>query len=499
MKKDQTNHLSLLNRKRGGYLKFSLTLFFSFAFLIVFSSLFAKPAQAAFARGLHVDSQVCVAGSFPWGSQGVRTTFHWTRGDEDATWIILQQALDITLDSGWGSYLGTSNPPSTSDTSYTTGAGSIGPLEPNKPHYWRINTRYQLFGWQLDAGSYSSFNTINCAVPTPTPTLNPATNLQINNQVCVAGGVETTFSWTRGTGGTIGTQYLDVSTDGGATYIGATNPPSSADTTYLSRAPNMIGPLTPNTPHWWRINTDFGTPGSPNWRPSPWASFNTINCGGPTPTPTVGPTPTPTGGPTPTPTGPPLPTLTFEPFDCVANFKFSDTAPPGTLLLVGTPTINDYLFFSLDVSGQKEQLVYFHLIGTSPVPFTAVLANKNTQPIFQATAGEITCEIGSTTGGFFSFGSLFDPLKNNPFGNSQTLTLGSFISSILPVIFAFAGFIFLIFIFVSGFQMIVSRGEPEDLAHARGRMFTAIIGFVVIFLAFVITRVIQIAFGFNIL
>ena len=59
-------------------------------------------------------------------------------------------------------------------------------------------------------------------------------------------------------------------------FLGANNPPSSADTTYLSRAPNMIGPLIPNTPHWWRINTDFAGSG---WNPSPWASFNTINCG----------------------------------------------------------------------------------------------------------------------------------------------------------------------------------------------------------------------------
>lgn len=52
---------------------------------------------------------------------------------------------------------------------------------------------------------------------------------------------------------------------------------------------------------------------------------------------------------------------------------------------------------------------------------------------------------------------------------------------IVPIIFVFAGFILLIMLLVSGYQFIMSRGDPKALDQARGRLTFAIIGFLVVF------------------
>ena len=72
----------------------------------------------------------------------VDAIFKWTKASGktiDAQW------LDLSLfanNFAKGTFLGTNNPPYTSSASYTTGTGGIGPLDPAKPHYWRINTHF---------------------------------------------------------------------------------------------------------------------------------------------------------------------------------------------------------------------------------------------------------------------------------------------------------------------------------------------------------------------
>jgi hypothetical protein len=115
-----------------------------------------------------------------------------------------------------------------------------------------------------------------------------ATDLAVVAQECVSGpfpwgstGVRTTFTWVRGTGSTVVGQRLDLTIrpdEAGreGDCVSATDPPSATDARYVSEAPSPIGPLLPNTPHWWRIDTDFPC-GSP--RPTAWHPFSTISCG----------------------------------------------------------------------------------------------------------------------------------------------------------------------------------------------------------------------------
>ena len=77
-------------------------------------------------------------------------------------------------------------------------------------------------------------------------------------------------------------------------------------------------------------------------------------------------------------------------------------------------------------------------------------------------------------------------------------TPADFISAVYKIILLIAGFILVIFIIISGLQIIFSQGDPKALSSARGRLTFAIVGFVIIFGAFVITIVFQKIFGLKI-
>lgn len=72
--------------------------------------------------------------------------------------------------------------------------------------------------------------------------------------------------------------------------------------------------------------------------------------------------------------------------------------------------------------------------------------------------------------------------------------IGDLISVILPIILSFVGFITVIVIVISGIQFMLSGGNPEAAGAARGRLTFAIIGFIIVILAFAITRIVDIIF-----
>ena len=65
------------------------------------------------------------------------------------------------------------------------------------------------------------------------------------------------------------------------------------------------------------------------------------------------------------------------------------------------------------------------------------------------------------------------------------------VSALLNVILPLAGFITVAVIIISGIQFVTSGGNPEAAAAARGRLTFAIVGFIIIILAFAITQIID--------
>lgn len=86
----------------------------------------------------------------------------------------------------------------------------------------------------------------------------------------------------------------------------------------------------------------------------------------------------------------------------------------------------------------------------------------------------------------------FTPIQNfannaglSPFSDFQTLLL-----KILDALLAVSFILAVIFIVLSGYRMITSAGEPEKLTAAKKHLLWAIIGLVVIVLAYAILSLI---------
>lgn len=75
-----------------------------------------------------------------------------------------------------------------------------------------------------------------------------------------------------------------------------------------------------------------------------------------------------------------------------------------------------------------------------------------------------------------------NPVKDN-FPN-----LGVFVSDLLNIIFYISVFLAFYYLIWAAFSYILAKGQKEDLAKARARITWALIGLVVIFVAFFIAK-----------
>lgn len=66
---------------------------------------------------------------------------------------------------------------------------------------------------------------------------------------------------------------------------------------------------------------------------------------------------------------------------------------------------------------------------------------------------------------------------------------------ILPYTLSIAGILLLIYMISGGLQMMFAKGDPKALQSAQGKITTALIGFVVILMAYFITNLIGRIFG----
>jgi len=90
-----------------------------------------------------------------------------------------------------------------------------------------------------------------------------------------------------------------------------------------------------------------------------------------------------------------------------------------------------------------------------------------------------------------------DQIQNNA-GLSDPGTLGNIISNSLRYIFGAAGIILVFMIISSGYQMMVSQGEPKALQAAQAKLTTSVIGIIILFVSFWLAATIMKFFGINI-
>jgi hypothetical protein len=72
-----------------------------------------------------------------------------------------------------------------------------------------------------------------------------------------------------------------------------------------------------------------------------------------------------------------------------------------------------------------------------------------------------------------------------------SITPVGFINNLLPYIFGAAGIALLIYLILGGFQMMLSQGDPKAMQSAQGKITNAVIGFIIIIIAFFIIQLLS--------
>jgi len=86
-------------------------------------------------------------------------------------------------------------------------------------------------------------------------------------------------------------------------------------------------------------------------------------------------------------------------------------------------------------------------------------------------------------------------LDTSNFGG--TITLGSILSNAIGYIFIFAGIGLLLMLLGSGFSFLTSAGDPKKMEKAQGQLTNALVGFLIIFVAYWLVQAAGIIFGID--
>lgn len=83
-----------------------------------------------------------------------------------------------------------------------------------------------------------------------------------------------------------------------------------------------------------------------------------------------------------------------------------------------------------------------------------------------------------------------DTIQQKAFGKAMPAKLGEFISQskILDYVFGGAGIALLIYLVLGGFQLMTAQGDPKAIQAAQGKITNALIGFVIVIIAFLVVQ-----------
>jgi len=78
-------------------------------------------------------------------------------------------------------------------------------------------------------------------------------------------------------------------------------------------------------------------------------------------------------------------------------------------------------------------------------------------------------------------------------------TIGDIISALIPYIFTIAGLVLFIMLIMGGFGLLTSGGNPDKVNAAKGKLTSALIGFVIIFVSYWLMKILEIVFGIELI
>ena len=72
---------------------------------------------------------------------------------------------------------------------------------------------------------------------------------------------------------------------------------------------------------------------------------------------------------------------------------------------------------------------------------------------------------------------------------------GDVVSKLLPLLYSVAGLILLVMLLWGGFDLLFSGGDQAKMTSAKNRITAAIVGFILIFVAYWLTQLVVFIFG----
>ena len=93
----------------------------------------------------------------------------------------------------------------------------------------------------------------------------------------------------------------------------------------------------------------------------------------------------------------------------------------------------------------------------------------------------------------------FDALEQTAAPNFAGQNIGFVVGSLVPYFFTFAGILLLLYLLFGGFELMTSRGNPKAVESGKGKITYALIGFLIVFLAFWIVQISGLIFGIDVI
>jgi phosphate starvation-inducible membrane PsiE len=81
------------------------------------------------------------------------------------------------------------------------------------------------------------------------------------------------------------------------------------------------------------------------------------------------------------------------------------------------------------------------------------------------------------------------PKIDNPVGKNTNF--GDLLATVINALLVFAGAVAVLFLIVGGFRYVVSAGNPDQVEGAKKTILYAILGLIIIFIAFVLVQLIE--------
>lgn len=92
--------------------------------------------------------------------------------------------------------------------------------------------------------------------------------------------------------------------------------------------------------------------------------------------------------------------------------------------------------------------------------------------------------------------AIFGPGSTSPFATTTT-SLGIIVSELLKYLFPFTGLLLFIYLLIGGFSYLTSGGEPKAMEQAQSKITNAIVGFVIVFVAYWVVQIFEFMFGIS--